>query len=52
MTCRNPPRPTTSEVYLNGMSQQVINGQHDGLHGLEFGLDLVLDGLEKLRRKV
>jgi len=44
-------RPTTSELYFNGMSQQVINRQRDSLHGFEFGLDLILDGLVKLRRK-
>ncbi len=46
-----PMIPADQFPYLNGMSQQVINGQHDGLHDLEFGLDLILDGLEKRRRK-
>ena len=46
-----PMIPADQFPYLNGMSQQVIDGQHDGLHGLEFGLDLILDGLDKLRRK-
>ena len=35
---------------LNGMSQEVIAGRHDGLHRLEFGLELILDGLETLRK--
>lgn len=46
-----PMIPAAQFPYLNGLSQQVIDGQHDGLHGLEFGLDLILDGLDKLRRK-
>ena len=46
-----PLMPADRFPYLNGLSQQVIDRQHDGLHGLEFGLDLVLDGLEKLQRK-
>ena len=43
-----PMIPAAQFPYLNGMSQQVIDGQHDGLHGLEFGLDLILDGLAAL----
>jgi AcrR family transcriptional regulator len=35
---------------LHGLSKQVIAGRHDGLHELEFGLELILAGLEKLRR--
>lgn len=46
-----PMIPAVQFPYLNGMSQQVINGKHDGLHDLEFGLDLILAGLDKLRRK-
>jgi hypothetical protein len=30
------------------MSQEVISGRHDGLQHLGFGLDLILDGLERL----
>ena len=47
-----PLIPADQFPYLNAMSQQVIDGQRDGLHGLVFGLDLVLDGLDKLLRKV
>lgn len=46
-----PLIPADQFPYLNGMSQQVIDGRHDGLHDLAFGLDLILDGLDKLRRK-
>ena len=35
---------------LNGMSQEVIAGRHDGLHQLEFGLELILAGLERMRQ--
>lgn len=34
-----PMIPADQFPDLNGMSQQVIVGRHDGLHGLEFGLD-------------
>ena len=46
-----PMIPADQYPYLNGMSQQVIAGDHDGLHDLQFGLDLILDGLEELREK-
>lgn len=35
--------------YLVGLSAEVIAGRHAGVHSLEFGLDLLLDGLERLR---
>ena len=43
-----PMIPAAQFPYLNGMSQQVITGHHDGLHDFEFGLDLILDGLTAL----
>jgi AcrR family transcriptional regulator len=46
-----PMIPAERFPHLNGMSQQVIDGHHDGLHTIEFGLDLILDGLDKLRLK-
>ena len=30
------------------LTELVASGGHDGLHDLEFGLDLILDGLERL----
>jgi hypothetical protein len=42
--------PVDRFPYLNGMSQEVIAGRHDGMHQLERGLDLILDGLERLRK--
>jgi len=44
-----PMIPEARYPYLNAMTQQVINGNHKGLHSFEFGLDLILDGLERLR---
>ena len=44
-----PRIPENEYPYLHGMSRQVIEGHHDGLHNFEFGLDLILDGLQQLR---
>ncbi len=41
--------PVEQFPYLNGMSQEVIAGRHDGIHQLELGLELLLDGLERRR---
>ncbi len=41
--------PPERYPYMHHLTQQVITGQHDGLHDFTFGLDLLLDGLEKLR---
>lgn len=41
--------PADQYPYLNGMSQQIISGDHDGVHELQFGLDLILEGLDALR---
>jgi hypothetical protein len=32
---------------MNAMAQQVIDGAHDGMQDFEFGLSLILDGLDK-----
>jgi AcrR family transcriptional regulator len=42
--------PVDQFPYLHGLSLEVIEGRHDGLHDLDLGLDLLLDGLGKLRR--
>jgi AcrR family transcriptional regulator len=42
--------PAEQFPYLNGMSQEVIAGRQDGLHQLEFGLELILAGLESMRQ--
>jgi AcrR family transcriptional regulator len=46
-----PLIPPERFPYLNGMSQEVINGRHDGVQHLQLGLDLLLDGLELIRVK-
>ncbi len=43
-----PLIPVEQFPYLNGMSQEVIAGRHDGLHKLDFGLELILSGLERM----
>lgn len=43
-----PQIPVEQFPHLVGMSQSIIDGRHDGLNSLEFGLDLLLDGLERL----
>jgi AcrR family transcriptional regulator len=45
-----PLIPVERFPYLNGMSQEVIAGRHDGQHQIEVGLDLILEGLERLRQ--
>ena len=44
-----PQLPSDQYPYLLGLSREVIEGRHDGLHDLAFGLEIVLDGLERLR---
>lgn len=40
--------PMEEYPHLHEMSLHVIDGRHDGLHDFEFGLDLILDGLQRL----
>jgi AcrR family transcriptional regulator len=44
-----PMIPPETQPHLNALSQEIIAGRHDGVHHLELGLELLLDGLEKLR---
>ncbi len=44
-----PMLPVDQYPYLNGLSQEVINGRHYGLQDFGFGLELILEGLEKVR---
>jgi len=46
-----PLIPVEHFPFLNGMSQEVIAGRHDGVHQLDLGLELLLDGLERLRQE-
>jgi AcrR family transcriptional regulator len=45
-----PLIPVEQFPWLNGMSQEVIAGRQSGVQHLELGLDLLLDGLEGLRK--
>jgi len=41
--------PVAQFPHMHGMARNLIDGHHDGRQTLEFGLDLLLDGLEALR---
>ena len=40
--------PAEQYPYLNALSQQVIDGSHHGMQDFNFGLELILDGLNRL----
>ncbi len=42
--------PADKYPYLNQLTHQVIDGEYDGIHDFEFGLELILNGLESLRQ--
>jgi AcrR family transcriptional regulator len=44
-----PMLPADKYPHMRALAQMVIDGKHDGLHDLEFGLKLILDGLERLK---
>ena len=46
-----PMIPADQYPYLNGMSQEVIAGRHQGGQDFSFGLELILASLEKLLKK-
>ena len=43
-----PMIPQDQYPWLHGLSRHVIDGAHDGIQDFSFGLDLLLDGLERL----
>jgi len=45
-----PMIPADTFPHLRALSVEVIGKRHDGLHDFDFGLDLILDGLERLLR--
>lgn len=45
-----PMIPEEKYPYMREMTLQLIEGRHSGILRFEFGLDLILDGLEKLRQ--
>lgn len=46
-----PMLPAEQYPYMRELTQRVADGAHQGVHQFEFGLELLLDGLEKLRTK-
>lgn len=43
-----PMLPAETYPHMRALTQLVAHGQHDGLHSFAFGLDLLLDGLERV----
>ncbi len=43
--------PADRYPYMNQLTHHVIEGRYDGLHNFEFGLELILNGLDGLREK-
>ena len=41
--------PADQYPYFNQLTHHVMEGHYDGLHDFEFGLELILDGLDRLR---
>lgn len=46
-----PMLPPERYPYMRALTEQVIEGRYNGLHRFEFGLGLILDGLEGLQAK-
>ena len=44
-----PMLPAERYPHMRALTEQVIDGSYDGLHDFSFGLELILDGLERLR---
>jgi hypothetical protein len=47
----SPQLPKEQYPFLYALSAEVISGRHDGLQDFNFGLNLILDGIEKLPKK-
>jgi hypothetical protein len=43
------PIPADKYPYLNRLTHQGIDGNYNGIHDFEFGLELVLNGLESFQ---
>ena len=46
-----PQLPMDQYPNLARLSIGVMEGEHDGMHDLSFGLELLLDGLEAMREQ-
>ncbi len=44
--------PADKYPYLNRLTHHVMEGDYDGIHDFNFGLELILNGLDRLRHKV
>jgi AcrR family transcriptional regulator len=44
--------PADQYPYMNRLTHYVIEGRYDGIHDFEFGLELLLNGLDQFRDKV
>jgi AcrR family transcriptional regulator len=44
--------PADQYPYMNRLTHYVIEGRYDGIHDFEFGLELLLNGLDRFRDKV
>jgi AcrR family transcriptional regulator len=43
--------PADTYPHMHGLSQQVIDGTHDGVQDFDFGLGLIIEGLERVLNK-
>lgn len=43
-----PMIPIETHPYMHGMSLSIINGTHDGMQDFNFGLELILESLDRL----
>lgn len=43
--------PKSTYPYVHGMTQEIINGTHNGIQDFDFGLKIILDGLEEIRKQ-
>ena len=46
-----PMLPADTYPYMHELSRGVADGSHDGTHDFSFGLELILDGLDRLRAR-
>ena len=46
-----PMLPAEKYPYMHELTTHVIDGSHDGTHDFSFGLELILDGLDRLRAR-
>ncbi|MEU0499437.1 TetR/AcrR family transcriptional regulator C-terminal domain-containing protein [Nocardia sp. NPDC005998] len=44
-----PLIPAEEYPHMNALAERVIAGTHNGVADFDFGLELILDGLERLR---